>query len=52
MGILDGGGLSYMAREARESLVVDQTIPELEGQFPVHLIGGVNHLQVASSKYF
>jgi len=45
MGSLDGGALSYVTREARES-----HNPELEGKFPVFVIDRVNHGQVASGE--
>jgi len=45
MGSLDGGALSYVTREARESHK-----PELEGKFPVFVIDRVNHGQVASGE--
>ncbi len=43
VGSLDGGALSYVPREARES-----RDPSLEGKFPVLVIDQVNHGQVAS----
>ena len=48
MGTLDGAGLSYVTREARETLEIDTTMPELKGRFPVHVVDRVNHAQVAS----
>ena len=48
MGTLDGAGLSYVTREFRETALIDTTMPELKGRFPVHLVDRVNHAQVAS----
>jgi len=45
MGSLDGGALSYVTREARES-----SNPDLEGKFPVFVIDRVTHGQVASGE--
>ena len=52
MGTLDGAGLSYVAREARETGEIDSGFPELKGRFPVHLVDRVNHAQVASGSGF
>ncbi len=52
MGTLDGAGLSYVTREARETLEIDTTMPELKGRFPVHVVDRVNHAQVASGPDF
>ena len=51
IGTLDGAGLSYLAREARETLDIDLTLPELKGRFPVHIVDRVNHAQVASGTF-
>ena len=45
VGSLDGGSLSYVTREARES-----KNPELKGRYPVLVIDKVNHAQVASGE--
>ena len=45
VGSLDGGSLSYVAREARES-----KNPVLQGRYPVLVIDRVNHAQVASGE--
>ena len=45
VGSLDGGSLSYVAREARES-----KNPELKGRYPVLVVDRVNHAQVASGE--
>merc|ERR1712170_278765 len=45
VGSLDGGSLSYVTREARES-----KDPVLEGKYPVLVIDRVNHAQVASGE--
>ncbi len=50
MGTLDGAGLSYVLREARETFEIDSTLPEMKGRFPVHLVDKVNHAQVASGQ--
>ena len=45
VGSLDGGSLSYAAREARES-----RNPAFQGKFPVIVVDRVNHAQIASGE--
>ena len=70
VGTLDGGAISYVTREAKETAFIDevhqkkvsfpfkrlqkrafsQTMPDMKGRFPVHIVAQSNHAQVASGK--